>query len=101
MGFFGGESCQYLKVLKGSNRGRFFSQFSNNHQPESWFDLSMYGSESIYSFDLLLKKVEIWLKMNENICDIELVKQVALNNLKKSKLIEEDHCVICYSNKPS
>jgi len=79
---FGGESCEYLKAL-------------------NWLEDPMYRMKGIHSFEVLLKKVEIWLKKNENICDIELVKQVAMNNLKQSKLIEEDHCVICYSNKPS
>lgn len=53
------------------------------------------------SFEILLERVRIWLSANENICAIELIEQVAKDNLKKSKLIEEESCVICYSKKPN
>jgi len=79
---FGGRSCAYLK---GS----------------SWFEDHVYRMKGTHSFEVLLKKVENWLKMNDNICDIESVKQVAFDNLEKIKSIEEDVCVICYSNRPS
>merc|ERR1712071_384863 len=97
--FFGGESCEYLKSLKNSNRGRFVPSYVDNKR-ESWFDGRCSGREGC-SFEVLWSLVEIWFKMTEKICDIELVKQVVMNNLKKSKLIEEDNCVICYSKIPS
>ena len=33
-------------------------------------------------------------------CSIELIEQAARDILKKSKLIEEETCVVCYSEKP-
>merc|ERR1712071_22615 len=60
--------------------------------------------EGTCGFETLWKNVEMWFKIrieNEFICDIELVKKIVTDNLKKSKLIEEDNCVICYSKIPS
>ena len=106
--FFGGESCKYLKSLKESKRGRFIAK------DVSWFERPLYNNQNptfhnphgfkhqeVLSFKALLEKVKVWSLMNENMCSIELIEQVAKDNFKNSKLIEELTCVICYSKKPS
>ena len=59
----------------------------------------------LYKTDCILKKVEEWSLMNESMrdftCRIDLIEQAADEIFKKLKLIEEDTCVVCYSEKPS
>jgi len=98
--FFGGESCEYLKSLKDSERGRFDGSYYDS-RPRSWFFWRPLYEAGIVSFGVILGEVKIWLSENGNICDIKLIEQAAKDKLNKFKFLEEESCAICYSNKPS
>lgn len=56
------------------------------------------------NFEILLETVKTYVKKGpfcKNLCGMELIEQAAENHLKKTKLIEEDNCVICWSEKTS
>jgi len=99
---FGGESCEYLKIVKSTKLGRFNKDWTETGSITSqWIDPSISDQIGIVSFKVLLKKVKIWLSENQNICDAELIEQAAKKNLKKLKVVEKESCVICCSNEPS
>lgn len=55
-------------------------------------------------FVILLEAVKIYVKnvsLYKNLCSIEFIEQAAKDHLRKTKLIQEDNCVICYSDKTS
>jgi len=100
------ESCRYLRSLRNSNRGRFARLDNEQNKPESWFDHPVYAPKDIESFGDILKRLETPLKIprvfpKPSQFNTELIKQAARSHLAMSKVIEEDHCVICYENKPS
>ena len=112
--FFGGESCEYLKTLKESKRGRFVPCHKRQKSgrivfdTETWFELPLFcrhvWKQEMTDFKILLETVETYVKKDpicKKLCDIAFIEQAAEDYLKKTKLIEEDNCVICYSEKTS
>jgi len=87
--------------VKFTNLGRFVQRCSC-HRTESWFKRGHdHDNKEVLSFEQVLEEIQRWLSKNENICEIELIEKVAKDKIAKSKFIEEDNCVICFSKKPT
>ena len=98
--FFGGESCEYLKTLKESKRGRFVPCHKRKKSgsivvnTERWFKLPLFcrtvWKEEMTDFVILLEAVKIYVKnvsLYKNLCSIEFIEQAAKDHLRKTKLI--------------